>query len=180
MGEDVLELAASEDEQPVQALAPEAADPAPEVRVRVRRPHQPPRITLSPSPEKTVSKAWLNFASRSWIRNRSRCPRSARLINRLRACCSIQPPSGLLAQATYSIRRLPMQLKTSTYSRFRKTVSTARNRKRALLPRAGAGTTARPADHVAAAGHPCRQGRSARASPRHRSRGIKLRFLSSI
>jgi hypothetical protein len=33
---------------------------------------------------------------------------------------------GLLVQATYSIRRLPMQMKTSTYSRRTNTVSTVR------------------------------------------------------
>jgi hypothetical protein len=42
------------------------------------------------------------------------------------ACCSIQPPSGLLVHAKYSIRRLPMQMKTSTYSRRSNTVSTVR------------------------------------------------------
>jgi hypothetical protein len=44
----------------------------------------------------------------------------------LRACCSIQPLLGLLVQATYSIRRLPRQMKTSTYSRRSSTVPTVR------------------------------------------------------
>ena len=37
--DDALELAAVEDEQPVEALATDAADPALHVRVRVRRPN---------------------------------------------------------------------------------------------------------------------------------------------
>src|SRR6266516_638524 len=84
------------------------------------------RITLIPLPWKRASKARLNFAARSWISNRGRWPRSSRSINRLRACRSIQAPSGLLVHATYSIRRLPMQMNTSTYSRRSSTVSTVR------------------------------------------------------
>ena len=75
------------------------------------------RITRVPSLLKTASKARLNLLSRSWIRNRHRAPRSSRFISKLRACCSIHPPSGLLVQATYSIRRLPMPMKKRTYSR---------------------------------------------------------------
>jgi hypothetical protein len=66
------------------------------------------RMTRIPSLWKTASKARLNFASRSWISNLGRWPRSSRSISRLRACCIIQAPSGLGVQATYSIRRLPM------------------------------------------------------------------------
>jgi hypothetical protein len=40
--EDVLELAAAEDEHLVEALSPCAADPALDVRVRVRRPERRP------------------------------------------------------------------------------------------------------------------------------------------
>src|SRR6266496_1699263 len=112
------------------------------------------RITLIPSPWKTASKAQLNFESRSWINNRGRWPRSSRSINRLRACCSIQAPSGLLAHATYSIRRLPMQMNTSTSTRRSRTVSTVRksqanvvaacarrNERQSSWPRWGAGGT---------------------------------------
>jgi hypothetical protein len=35
-------------------------------------------------------------------------------MSRLRACCSIQAVFGLLVQATYSIRRLPMERKART------------------------------------------------------------------
>jgi hypothetical protein len=64
-------------------------------------------MVLIPWLRKMASKARLNFASRSWIRNRGGSPRSSRSIGRLRACCSIHGPSGLLVHATYSIRRLP-------------------------------------------------------------------------
>jgi hypothetical protein len=40
--EDVLELAAADDQQPVEALAANAADPALDVGVRVRRPNRRP------------------------------------------------------------------------------------------------------------------------------------------
>ena len=71
-----------------------------------------------------ASKAAANFVSRSWIRNRGDRPRSSRSISRLRACCIIQAVPGLLVQATYSIRRLLIERKTSTYSRRSQTVST--------------------------------------------------------
>jgi hypothetical protein len=46
-----------------------------------------------PSVRKTSSKAWLNLASRSWMRNRN--GRSLpRCVIRLRACWATQRPSG--------------------------------------------------------------------------------------
>jgi hypothetical protein len=51
----------------------------------------------------------------------------------LRACCSIQSPSGLLVQATDSIRRLPMQMQTSTYTRWSKTLSTVRKSQASIV-----------------------------------------------
>jgi hypothetical protein len=44
----------------------------------------------------------------------------------LRACCSIQAVLGLLAQARYSMRRLPIERKASTYRRHSQTVSTVK------------------------------------------------------
>jgi len=52
-----------------------------------------------------VSKTRPNFLSRSWIRNRGRCPRSPRSISRLRACCVIAAIPGARVQATHSILR---------------------------------------------------------------------------
>jgi outer membrane protein TolC len=42
----------------------------------------------------------------------------------LRACCVIHAASGLLVQATYSTRRVPIETKNSTYNRRSQTVST--------------------------------------------------------
>src|SRR6266508_510595 len=46
-----------------------------------------------PSVRKISSKAWQNFVSRSWTRNRNGCSSPNRMI-RLRACWATQPPSG--------------------------------------------------------------------------------------
>src|SRR5919204_3532742 len=121
---DVLELATVEDQQPIEAFASERADPPFDVGVRVRCPDRCPYRLHAHVLKDAIECPALNFASRSWIRNRTRWPRSSRSIRRLRACCSIQAPSGLLLQAMYSIRRLPTWMKTSTWSRRSKTVST--------------------------------------------------------
>ena len=111
--QDAIELASAEDEQPVQALPPQAADPAPMCAFAFGA-WSGVRMTLIPSLWKAASKARPNFASRSWIRNRGCRPRSSRSMSRLRACWTIQAPSGLLVEAMYSIRRLPMRMNAST------------------------------------------------------------------
>jgi hypothetical protein len=90
-------------------------------------------ITRTPSDRTTWSNGPENLASRSWISGRGRCPPSSRSISRLGDCCSIQSPSGLLVQARYSIRRLPVRMKTSTYNRRRKTVSTVRKSRASVV-----------------------------------------------
>jgi hypothetical protein len=77
-----------------------------------------------PSLWKIPSKARLNFVSRSWIRKRGSWLRSSRSMRRLRACWVIQDVSGLLVQATYSTRRVPIETKNKTYKRRSQTVST--------------------------------------------------------
>jgi hypothetical protein len=62
--EDVLELAAADDQQPVEALAADAADPTLHVGVRVWR-LDGLRMTLISSIPRRASKARGNFASRS-------------------------------------------------------------------------------------------------------------------
>jgi hypothetical protein len=69
--EDVLELAAVEDQQSVQALPSEGADPAFDV-VFAFGAVTGVRIARIPTLRRTASKARLNFASRSWTRNRGR------------------------------------------------------------------------------------------------------------
>jgi hypothetical protein len=97
------------------------------------------RMTLIFSVANSASKARGNFASRSWIKNRTRRSRSPSAIRRLRACCSIQAVFGLLVQATYSTRRLPIERNTSTYRRRSQIVSTGW-----VGPGRGAGVTAGP------------------------------------
>src|SRR5665647_3799750 len=83
-------------------------------------------MMLMPSLWKIPSKARLNFVSRSWIRKRTRLPRSSRSISRLRACWAIHAALGLLVQARYSTLRVPIETKNNTYSRRSQTVSTVK------------------------------------------------------
>ena len=82
-------------------------------------------MTLIFSVANSASNARGNFASRSWIKNRTRS-RSSSVISRLRACCSIQAALGLLVQAKYSTRRLPIERNTSTDRRRSQIVSTVK------------------------------------------------------
>src|SRR5262245_57768222 len=63
--EHVLEMAAAEDKDPVEALGADRTDPALGARVRFGA-WTGVRITVIPSLRKTSSKTWQNFASRSW------------------------------------------------------------------------------------------------------------------
>ena len=110
--EHVLEMTSAEDEDPVEAVGAERSYPAFGVGVRVRR-LIGVRITLMPSVRKTSSKAWLNFASQSWIRNRKGCS-SPNCMTRLRACCPTQRPSGCAVEAMHSIGRAASEMKNST------------------------------------------------------------------
>jgi hypothetical protein len=62
--ENLLELAATDDQEPVEAFAAGAADPALDVRVRIWRPDGV-RMTLTPSLAKMASNAAENLLSRS-------------------------------------------------------------------------------------------------------------------
>ena len=69
--EHVLEISAAEDQDPVEAIGSDGAHPAFSVGVRVRGLDRRSNH-LDPSERKISSKAWLNFMSRSWMRNRKR------------------------------------------------------------------------------------------------------------
>jgi hypothetical protein len=129
--EDVLELTATEDQKPVEALSADAADPALGVCVRVRRLDRCSHDVDAFAVEDAVEGA-ADFVSRSWMRKRGRGPRSSRSINRFRACWIIHKVSGLLVQATYATRRVPIETKNKTYSRRCQTVSTV-NRSQARI-----------------------------------------------
>jgi hypothetical protein len=109
--EHVLEVAAPEDEDPVEAVGANGADPPLGKGVRVRGLNW--RADDLDAIGKTSSKAWLNFVSRSWIRNRNGCW-SPNCMTRLRACWATQRPSGFELEATYSIRRVASEMKKRT------------------------------------------------------------------
>jgi hypothetical protein len=102
--EQVLEVTAAEDQDPVEAVGAKGADPALGVCVRVRRLDRRADHADAFGSE-ISSKAWLNFVSRSWIRNPNGWSSLSCMV-RLRACWVTQRPSGFEAQATYSIRRV--------------------------------------------------------------------------
>jgi hypothetical protein len=70
--EHVFEVAAAEDEDPVEAIGADCADPAFGVGVRVRRRDRCPDYLDALGAEDLVERG-LNFVSRSWMRNRKEC-----------------------------------------------------------------------------------------------------------
>src|SRR5918998_4348383 len=93
LGEHSLEVAAVEDQYPVQQFSPDGADPSfgdrvPRgARTGVRRMRMPLLV-------KTASKTPVNLLSRSRIKNLKLAARSPRSIKKLRACWAIQAPLG--------------------------------------------------------------------------------------
>src|SRR3954453_14945238 len=115
---------------------------------------------------KIVSKARLNFVSRSWIKNRGSPPRSTRSISKLRGCCVIQAASGLRVQATYSTIRVPIETRNSTYSRRSQTVSTVKKPQARIVFLCW-----RRNDRLAAARPRCRRNAGAGEHVPHQRRG---------
>ena len=89
--EHVLEVTPPEDQDPVEAIGAERANPAFGVGVRVRRLDRRANH-LDALGSETASKARLNFVSRSWMRNRNGWS-SPSCMTRLRACWVTQCPS---------------------------------------------------------------------------------------
>jgi hypothetical protein len=120
--QDVLELAATEDREPVETLPAHAADPAFGVGVRVRRlDRRSDDLDAFAAEDAVEGTAELCVPI---VDQEARPPaRSSRSISRLRACWVIHDVSGVLVQATYSTRRVPIETKKSTYSRRSQTVS---------------------------------------------------------
>ena len=67
---DTLEMAATDDQEMVEAIAPDGADP-PSAWAFAFGARTGVRITLTPSERKISSKPPLNFESRSWISSRN-------------------------------------------------------------------------------------------------------------
>src|SRR5215208_6098532 len=92
--QDLLQVPATHDEQPVQALGPHRPDPALGVGVSVGA-FTGVTNTLASSEQNMSSNPRQNFASRSRTRKRTRHPRSSRTSSRLRACWVTRRPLGL-------------------------------------------------------------------------------------
>ena len=84
-GHDAFEVAAADDQQPVEAFAAQAADPALGVRSRLWRPHRRLDHTDTGGTEDLIEVA-AELLSRSRIRNRGWTPSSSSCMSRLRAC----------------------------------------------------------------------------------------------
>ena len=100
----MLEVAATKDQQPVEAFGADSADEALGVGVFACGPWIGVSITVMPSLRKTSSKAAVNLLSRSWIRKRMRSNSKVKL--RLRACWVTHAPVGLVVQPARWTRRL--------------------------------------------------------------------------
>jgi hypothetical protein len=109
----LLELAPAEDEQPIEALATHAADPALGVCVRVRRLHGCPDHGDNFALEDVVEAA-AELGVAIVDQRRSGCWRSGSVISRLRACWAVQAPVGFGLQATNSTRRRSSERKKRT------------------------------------------------------------------
>ena len=88
------EMAGSGDQQVIEALAAQRADPALGDRVGPRRLDWGADDADVGAGEDRVEKAAVNLLSRSRIKNRDRSARSPRSMNRLRACWVIQALVG--------------------------------------------------------------------------------------
>jgi hypothetical protein len=121
--QDTLEVSAVCDQEPVEAVATNRADPALGVRVRVRRAKRCADDLDALALEDLVEGA---AEPRSWIRNRIGLGRSASDQASWRACRVVQRPSGLALQPARCTRRVLSSMKKSTYSRPSQSVSTVK------------------------------------------------------
>src|SRR5436190_24398317 len=93
--EHVVEVAAAEDQQPVEALTADAADPALGMGARLRRPYRRFDDVDAFGAEDLVEFA-AELAVSITDQELRRMPSSSSCINRLRACWVTQRPSGLV------------------------------------------------------------------------------------
>ena len=108
---DVGEVAFAADQDPVEALVADRADEPLRVRFATGV-RTGVRTTRMPSDWKTVSKARVNFASRSRIKHEKRS--STPPIARFRACWATHAPFGLRVTPARCTRLVPISLKNST------------------------------------------------------------------
>jgi hypothetical protein len=103
--DNVVEVAAANDQQLVEAFPAQAADPAFGVRSH-QRGCTGPLITRILSERTTSSKLRVNLLSRSRMRNRGRTSSSSSPISRLRPCWVTHGPSGLVVIPASQTRRV--------------------------------------------------------------------------
>jgi hypothetical protein len=108
--EDMLEMTAADDQQPVEAFAAHAADSA-LACARARGACTGALITPMPSERKTSSKSRVNLLSRSRIKKRTGTPWSSRRMIRLRACWATQALSGFAVTPARWTRLLASSMK---------------------------------------------------------------------
>jgi hypothetical protein len=123
--EDVFELAAAEDQQPVEAFAADCADPALHVRVRIRRLHRRPgHLDLLARQERIEGARELRVS----VVDHEPHPPVAVIELHQQVAGLLQHPRRvrLLVQARYSMRRLPIERKTRTYTRRSQMLSTVK------------------------------------------------------
>ena len=110
--EHLFEVSAAEDEDPVEAVGAEGADPALGEGVRVRRLNRRPDYADAFGAEDLVEGATeLRVAIMDEEAKRLTV---SELLVRLRACWLAQRPSEFEVQAMYSIRRVPSEIKKRT------------------------------------------------------------------
>ena len=110
---DMLELSATDDQEPVEAVAADGADPAFGERVRLRCAKRGADDPDALAPEDLVEAA----AELTWIRNRAGVVRSESDQPSWRACWHVQRPSGFAVQSRQRLRVDPIAVqRTSTVS----------------------------------------------------------------
>jgi hypothetical protein len=123
--EHMLELAPAEDQQPVEAFAADASDLALHVCICVRSPNRRADDLDGLAREEGIEGA-REFGVAIVDQEPHRSLVVVEIHDQVARLCSIQAVSGLLVIAKYSIRRLPIEMKTSTYRRRSQTVSTVK------------------------------------------------------
>ena len=120
--QDVFELAATEDQEPVEALPAHAADPAFGVGIRVRRlDRRSDDFDAFAAEDAVEGAAELRVA----VMDQEARPLAAvaKVHQQVASLLAHPRAFGLLVQATYSTRRVPIETKNSTYNRRSQTVS---------------------------------------------------------
>jgi hypothetical protein len=129
--EDALELATVDDQDPVEALAPDRADEALGVGVRLRRLDRRLDDFDPLAAEDLIERAvelGVAIANQESKRRGSLGERPSELA----ACCAVQAPFGFWVQPARCTRLLPSSMKNRTYSLVKRTVSTVKKSARRL------------------------------------------------